>query len=388
MKKIIIVNNNLQIGGVQKSLCDLLWAIRDRYDITLCLFDANGDYLQQLPPDIHLVQPKGPFRYLGNSQSSWKGIHALIRGGYALLAKVFGRNWAIKWMLAGEKELPEHYDCAISFLHNGKIKNFYGGTQEYVLRKIDADQKVAFLHCDYRNCGANHPVNNRLLAEFDRIACCSDGCRQAFLEVLPDMHDRTVTVRTAHRFDKILSLAEQEPATYPADCCNVVMVSRLAREKGIERALEAVTYCYSQGIAVMLHIVGGGNIQAELEETAAQLGIAPQVRFYGEQTNPYRFMRNADLLLMTSYHEAAPMVLDEALCLGIPALTTKTTSAEEMVTERHCGWVCDNAQSSINDMLRDVLQHKDDLRQLKETLRGQPMDNAWMIEQFAKLIEG
>ena len=44
MKKIIIVNNNMKVGGVQKSLCNLLWEL-DRlreYDVTLALFSPVG----------------------------------------------------------------------------------------------------------------------------------------------------------------------------------------------------------------------------------------------------------------------------------------------------------------------------------------------------------
>ena len=37
MKKIVIVNNNMKIGGVQKSLCNLLWSLHENYDITLVL---------------------------------------------------------------------------------------------------------------------------------------------------------------------------------------------------------------------------------------------------------------------------------------------------------------------------------------------------------------
>ena len=41
MKKLIIVNNNMKIGGVQKSLTNLLHSIHGRYDITLLLFSKN-----------------------------------------------------------------------------------------------------------------------------------------------------------------------------------------------------------------------------------------------------------------------------------------------------------------------------------------------------------
>ena len=38
MKKLLIVNNNLNIGGVQKSLYNLLWSLPEDYEVTLYLF--------------------------------------------------------------------------------------------------------------------------------------------------------------------------------------------------------------------------------------------------------------------------------------------------------------------------------------------------------------
>ena len=68
MKKIIIVNNNMKVGGVQKALCNLLWEIKDKYDITLCLFSNTGEYADKIPESIRVIKARGVYRYLGNSQ--------------------------------------------------------------------------------------------------------------------------------------------------------------------------------------------------------------------------------------------------------------------------------------------------------------------------------
>ena len=65
MKKILIVNNNLHIGGVQKALVSLLWNIHDRCEVTLLLFWPHGTYMQDLPEDIKIVQADSAYRYLG-----------------------------------------------------------------------------------------------------------------------------------------------------------------------------------------------------------------------------------------------------------------------------------------------------------------------------------
>ena len=47
MKRILIVNNNMHIGGVQKALLNLLQTLHADYDITLLLFYRGGALLNE-----------------------------------------------------------------------------------------------------------------------------------------------------------------------------------------------------------------------------------------------------------------------------------------------------------------------------------------------------
>lgn len=386
MKKIIIVNNNMKVGGVQKSLYNLLWSIEGKYDITLCLFKKDGAYADPLPASVKVIETPGLFRYLAVGQSECRGVDKIKRGILAAFCRVFGRSCGIKILLASEKTLPEHYDCAVAFLHNGRDESFYGGVQDYVLHRVNADRKVAFIHCDYRNCGADNAYNNRIIGEFDKIAACSDGCRHAFESILPGLASKCTTVRNFHRFDEIRSLAETDPIVYDSETVNIISVSRLSQEKGIERSIEAVVEILRKGLSVKLHIVGAGAKGRELRELAGELGVADSVIFYGEQKNPYRYMKNADLFLLTSYHEAAPMVIDEARALGIPVLTTETTSSKDMVTDMECGWVCDNTQTAISESLYAIAANRKTLADMKEKLKKRVADNKIAERQFVEVI--
>ena len=122
----------------------------------------------------------------------------------------------------------------------------------------------------------------------------------------------------------------------------------------------------------------------ELENMSADM--RDNVIFYGEQSNPYRYMKNADLLLLTSHHEAAPMVIDEARILGLPVLTTETTSSKEMVADAGCGWVCDNTQEALNKALSEIVGNREGLKELKEALISRATDNKTALEQFDSLI--
>ena len=109
--------------------------------------------------------------------------------------------------------------------------------------------------------------------------------------------------------------------------------------------------------------------------------------FHGEQSNPYPYMVGADLFLLTSYHEAAPMVIDEAVCLKLPVLTVKTTSSHEMVQLRQAGWVCENDQQALNDALLELLKDPSKIENVKIGLQMQTVDNTHAAQQLRRLIE-
>ena len=389
MKKLLIVNNNMKVGGVQKSLSNLLWSLDPaKYEVTLLLFAKDGAYLDDLPDHVCVKEVQGPFRYLGKSQGEHKHNRKdmLIRGFLAALSRLCGRRVAVGWMLWFQPRLKGHYDCAVSFLHNGRREAFYGGVQDYVLRCVDADRKVAFLHGDYGSCGANHPANNRMMARFDAVAACSDGCHQAFLKALPHLGERCLTVRNCHRYDEIVELALENPPAYAAGAVHAVLVARLTHEKGVERAITAVAHTVHSGVSVHLHIVGDGPLLGDLQQQVVQEGLTDVVHFHGEQANPYPYIQQADLLLVSSYHEAAPMVIDEARCLGVPVLSTKTISAKEMVTEAQAGWVCDNSQEALNEALCRVARDREALTAVREHLMQNRATNESALEQFDKFI--
>ncbi len=389
MKRIIIVNSNMKIGGVQKSLYNLLWELSGRYDVTLMLFSSEGDYLKNLPPDVKVMSAGGPCEFLGTSQCQYKktSLKFWKRGFWAALTKTLGRPFAMKGMFLFQKDAPGEYDCAISFLHNESPKAFYGGINEYVLKKVKAKKKFAFLHCDYQTSGANAPSNNRLYERFDRIAACSQGCRRVFLQAAPHLESKCCSVHNCTRFDEVRKLADSDPVTYPDHSFAVVTVARFSPVKGLHRALQAVAFAVAQGIDLEYHIVGDGKTRASLEAMVQELKLDKRVVFHGEQENPYRFIRNADLFLLTSYHEAAPLVIDEAMYLAIPVLSMRTSSSDEMILDQGGGWVCENEQNALNEMLVQVLRDPKGMEEKKNHLRSVTRDNQVALREFVELLE-
>ena len=375
MKKIIIVNNNLKTGGVQISLLNLLKEIHGLYDVTLLLFSADPEELKLIPENVKVIVDKSPFSNFGisfaESKHSFKSL--ISRTFWTIITKIFGRSFAIRLMSPFTKTY-EGYDCAISYLHEGSQKSVHGGCNEFVLKKIKAKKKITWLHCDFGLCGANHKKNIAIYHGFDTIVACSQGTKNAFVSCVPDLESKCVVIRNCNDYAAIQRLS-QPAAAYPQNTFNIVTVARLSPEKGIDRMLRALSVAKSEGHRVTYHVVGMGREYDTLKQLADTLSLSENVVFHGNQTNPYPYIAAADLFVLPSYHEAAPMVFDEAASLGIPVLATETTSAHEMITKEHAGFVCPNSQEGIAEALLSILREPASLKTVSERLKAREFHN-------------
>jgi len=67
-----------------------------------------------------------------------------------------------------------------------------------------------------------------------------------------------------------------------------------------------------------LVLVGSGDEEEHLKRLAKSLNIEERVTFEGHRSNPYPYLKSADLFILTSEHEGFPNVLLEANSLGLP----------------------------------------------------------------------
>lgn len=70
--KILIVNNNMEIGGIQKSLANLLSEISTKHDVTLFLFNPEGALMDEIPENVQVINGNFYTRVLGMSQNQAK----------------------------------------------------------------------------------------------------------------------------------------------------------------------------------------------------------------------------------------------------------------------------------------------------------------------------
>jgi glycosyltransferase involved in cell wall biosynthesis len=105
-------------------------------------------------------------------------------------------------------------------------------------------------------------------------------------------------------------------------------------------------------------MVGDGSERTRLESLVVELGIASQVKFWGQQLDVTPFFSAADAFIMSSLSEGLPVSLLQAFSLGIPAIVTDVGGMAEVVRLARAGIIVPsaNADGMAAAMLRMATQ--------------------------------
>ena len=114
----------------------------------------------------------------------------------------------------------------------------------------------------------------------------------------------------------------------------IVSMSREDDVKGFWHLIKAFALMNKEMPETKLMIIGDGDFSA-YEKLAEDLKLKEKILFTGLLKNPFRYLRKADLYIMTSYTEGFPNSLIEAMAVGLPAMATncKTGPAEIMLED-------------------------------------------------------
>lgn len=113
----------------------------------------------------------------------------------------------------------------------------------------------------------------------------------------------------------------QEPLEYNCENKTIfIMVGRLEKVKEHSLVIKAFSQLKSENSE--LWIVGEGPLKEELELLVSNLELQEKIKFIGFTSNPFKFMRNASCLVLSSSREGFPNVLIEAMTCGVPIIST------------------------------------------------------------------
>ena len=162
---------------------------------------------------------------------------------------------------------------------------------------------------------------------------------------------------------------------YNGSMLRIVSVGRLAPEKHFENIVHAAKALLEADYNFTWHIVGEGPERAKLEQLIAENDLENRIILEGSKTNPYPYMKYADLFVHPSYVESQGLTVLEAMTLGVPCVVTKSLGPCEFIEDGVNGLLTEQSPESLTEKVLEMLQNKELYQKIKE--------NTHCPEQFA-----
>ncbi len=134
-----------------------------------------------------------------------------------------------------------------------------------------------------------------------------------------------------------LLLKASEPINHPWFASSqppvILGAGRLMHQKGYPTLIRAFAQVKQQYPCRLVIIGNETDYKSELKELAQILGVAEDLDMPGFQMNPYTYMANSALFVMSSEYEGFGNVLVEAMATGTPVVSTDCKSGPAEILE-------------------------------------------------------
>ena len=172
--------------------------------------------------------------------------------------------------------------------------------------------------------------------------------------------------------DEVCRKVAQDEKEYAYD---IVYVGRLTPQKNPQRLIKVLAGIHEKYPQMRAAIVGTGELEEETKEKINEYDVRGCVDMLGFCSNPYKIMKSAKILIMTSRWEGLPMCALEAIALGVPIVSTPTDGLKEIVIDGETGYLC-NDDIDLVDRCCVILSNPDLYEKLhRETLNARHLFN-------------
>lgn len=166
---------------------------------------------------------------------------------------------------------------------------------------------------------------------FDKIITQSKDMTEDLLKNINISKGKIVEINNPVDIEKIEKLSNENiQIEFDKNSKNLLCVGRLVPQKGFDLIIQIMSLLNKN---IKLYIIGDGNEKENLLKLIKKLKLEKQVFLLGRKSNPYMYMKRADLFILSSRFEGFPNVLLEANVCG-------------------CYAICNNSLGGINEIIR------------------------------------
>lgn len=147
----------------------------------------------------------------------------------------------------------------------------------------------------------------------------------------------------------------------------LVTVARLVEKKGVEYSIRAVAnLIQNEKTTLKYSIIGDGTLRDELQQLIETLGVSHVINMMGwkQQEEVISILNNSDILLAPSVtsrdgdQEGIPVVLMEAMAMGLPIISTYHSGIPELIENGVTGFlVPERDVEALSERLSYLINH-------------------------------
>ena len=347
-KQALFTLHYLELGGAEMSLLGLLESLDyNTVDVDLFLYSHRGELMRFIPPKVNLLPENPAYRQIE------RPVKDVLQSGYLRIAAArlrakrkaarytkrhTGKDSAALYSYISRELIPilpeinpgKEYDVAISYLM----------PHDYVLHKVRAKEKVAWIHTDYSKMDVDAQLELPIWAGYDRIISISPDVTKSFLQVFPSLEDK-IEVRpnlvseqvVKSRAEEItLEIIEKEMPKAKGRI-NLLSVGRFSYPKNYDNIPDICRRIRDYGLDVVWYLIGFGSDEELIKGKIAEAEMEQYVRILGKKDNPYPYMKACDIYVQPSRYEGSPMTVLEARVLNKPIILTNFPTAHCVIKD-------------------------------------------------------
>lgn len=169
----------------------------------------------------------------------------------------------------------------------------------------------------------------------------------------------------------------------------IVSVGRLYPQKNQRMLINAFGMIANDFNDYQLVIYGEGPLREELEKQVGDMKLEGRVLLPGVTEDVAEKMNESKLFCLSSDYEGMSNALIEAICVGLPIITTNVSGAEELIEEGKNGEIVKIGDTNaLADAMRRLLQDEEKLAEYGQAniLLAPKFNTTSIVEQWEKTI--
>ena len=380
MKKIAFVCDFWNNAGTETAAINWLNLLSTKYDVTLYLIEDKIDVEKRLNENIKIKKNVFLSNYLMRTMFYVHRFTINIPLNKTIRKKIWKSVFK-----DGE------YNAIIHFSDSSATYFKY-------LKHFKHTKLISWNHFNYgENVQFSHGTLNQLREKYfngyvgsDEVICVSNAAEKSFNNFFKKYNANfsTTTIYTPQDFELIRTKADEfDVSEINSQRFNVLNLARINQwQKGQLRFLDVISKLNEKFDNIDYFFIGDSEDE-ELEKFNKKRDLLKldNVYYLGKKDNPYPYIKKSDLFILPSIFEGFGLVLQEALILNKPVVTTNTSS-REVLNNGLFGEICENNTQGIYDTLDKIFSDHDELVKLKNKAKSYHFDNKSLLDKFDEIL--